>query len=470
MEFLEPQSLADAVHEKIYYIRLLLAGYEAELPAATCVDFVKSIRLVLTAVEDYHSEWQTYLASAWPQDLEIRSDLVRSTSKIALAILRNIERDLLPSLRSSLLQSPYLIKQMMERVIAPVASAKDIELTLVPTFDYVYGFSGTLDIAASLVEKLGGYRNKQQHLAEAAALPKWTVFLSFPLVEYESALNQVVLAHELAHLLTHLQDLPSKLKPFTLDETSFVALVAEVNESPLRYFAVPLTTPEEIEQHCYEVCSKMVESWMQEIMADLIAVHALGPAYFLSFLEFLAHSSADDVPDRTHPAPSYRCSRVLEELSFMEYSSIQTEISRFLWRSHDQIESSATLAIKRHQGPELVAHATVAVKLEGIRALVRDLCKDFSYKASKYINEVAPLAHSLSKGLVPMDAYREGRNLEPLSPVAILNAGAEVYATQWTAFQSLFVGSLGRPEHLQNLNRLIFKALELNEVVRAFHS
>lgn len=429
--------------------------------------FVRSVKLILEAVEEYHSEWGIYLASAWPSDPGLRSDLVRATSRIALAILRNVERELLPSLRSSLLQSPYLLKQMLERVIAPAAAGKGVELTLTPTFDYVYGFSGIKHLALDQVSKLGNFQNKQRRLAEAAGLPEWIVFLSFPLVEYESALNQVVLAHELAHLLAYLSNLPSKLRPFNLDEATFAALVKEVSNSPL---AAPLSTPEEIEQHCYEVCSKMAESWMQEVMSDLIAVHALGPAYHLSFLGFLAHSSLDDAADRTHPAPSYRCLRVLEELSFLGYSSVATSIYDSVWKSHDQIKSSSEAAVSRYRGPERVAHATVEGRLKKIRSLVRAFCRPFSYRAHRYKHDVPPLVASLSDGLVPMNAYKEGGSLQALSPVAILNAGAELYATQWAKFQSLFVASLTPPEHLQNLNRLIFKSFELNELVRAFHS
>jgi hypothetical protein len=146
------------------------------------------------------------------------------------------------------------------RVIAPISSERKVELTI-PTFDYL-SFSGILELTKSQIEKLGAFGTKEQRLQDAAGLPDWTVFLSFPIVEHGSALNQVVLAHELAHFIIHLDDLAAKLQPFTLHKDSFSTLVEAVNKSPLRYFATPLSSPEEVQQHCYEVCSEMVKSWM----------------------------------------------------------------------------------------------------------------------------------------------------------------------------------------------------------------
>jgi hypothetical protein len=470
LDFLEPQSLANATRTKVHCLKLLIEGYEAELPSGTCTEFVRGVKLILRAVEEYHSEWMEYAKSSWPNDLPFRSFLVGSTSNIALAILRNLERDFLPLLRASLLQSPYLLKQTLERIIAPVASDKKVELTLIPAFDYLYGFSGIRQLAKSQIEKLGSFTKKEERLNDAAGLPDWIVFLTFPIVEHQSALNQIVLAHELAHLAIHLNDLGPKLEPFTLDKDSFEKLVAEVNQSPLRHFATPLSSPEEIRQHCYEVCSEMVKSWMKEIMADLIAVHALGPAYHLAFLEYLAHSSLDDTPDRIHPPPSYRCCRMLEELSFMEYAKLSTAVSDLLWAQQDQIKAAAETAVSRYGGPELVAHATVEAKLDDIRNRVREFCAGFSYKASKYNNEVKPLVDCLVEGRVPMNPYKEGESLKPLHPAAVLNAGSEALAIRWPEFESLFARSLTRPEQLANLNGLLFKSLELNEVVRRFHS
>jgi hypothetical protein len=454
----------------MHSIRLLIDNYEAELPSGTCVEFVRGIRLILRAIEEFHSEWMAYTATAWPGDPNLRSLLARSTSNIALAILRNLERDLLPLLAASLLQSPYLLKQTLVRIIAPVASHKKIELTLIPAFDYLYGFSGIRSLAKSHIERLGQFGTKEQRLQDSTGLPDWVVFLSFPILEHRSALNQIVLAHELAHFVIHLNDLASKLQPFTLDKKAFDELLSAVTHLPLRYFATPLSSAEEFQQHCYEVCSEMVKSWLQEIMADLIAVHALGPAYYLAFLEYLAHSSLDDTPDRIHPAPSYRCCKLLDELSFLGYSNSSTAVSDSLWAQQSQSEAAAAKAISRYDGPEKVAHATVKAKLPEVLKLVREFCAGFSYKAEKYNSEVKPLVACLAQGMVPMNTYKQTTNLQPVAPVPILNAGTELYATQWSRFEGLFTPGLSRAELLASLNGLIFKSLELNEVVRRFHS
>jgi hypothetical protein len=54
--------------------------------------------------------------------------------------------------------------------------------------------------------------------------------------------------------------------------------------------------------------------------------------------------------------------------------------------------------------------------------------------------------------------------------VAILNAAWQLYKTKPDGFYKLFRPSISVPEKLLNLNRLVFKALETNELLREYFS
>ena len=465
MDFIASDSVADAVQHQVHSIRSLLDEYEAALPQSTCKKFLTGIRLIVWAVEDYHKEWCGYLSSAYGDKPGLRSTMLRSTSENCIEVLSNVQQELLPLIDASLRQPPFLIQPTLERGIS-LFTKTDFEFTLAPSFRYQYAFVGKHKFVATELERMGNFSAREERLKQALELPEWNFFLAYPLVERESALNQVVMAHELAHVVSHLGNIHDPLLPSSLDAASFAEYVEKFKASPENNLA----SPDQVENHCYQVCVTMIKSWVQEIVSDVIALHALGPAYFFSILEFFANVTITDSPDELHPAPSYFGRLLTGELEHLRYFTVQTAVTGDLKSLLPRLDAAAQTAVKKYEPAAVVAHKTIEASLPEVLHKLREICDKFSYKAENYLSEVPRLVNQLKQGLLPADSYVPGKQPKAMSAIAILNAGWELCVTQKDAFPALFRPSILPAQKLLNLNRLLFKSLETNEVVRAYFS
>jgi hypothetical protein len=464
VDFVDANSLSDAVYQKVQSIGVLLDEHEAALPHKSCEEFIKGIRIVLSAVAEYHHEWVQHVSISYTDESSIGAMLIRQTSSDCLRIVGNIEEELLSLLDASLRQPTFLIQPTLERAIAAIGTSPSFELTLVPGSAYRYGFFGKSGFVTTELEKFSKFASKEAKLNEASDLPQWTFFLMYPVVERDSALNQVVLAHELAHLINELHDVVARILPAELDAASFSSLVREVGKSP----GAQAMTPDEVESYCYQRCLAMLTAWVTEIVADVIAIHAVGPAYFFSFLEFFGNAAMPDKHDNEHPAPSYRGVILVEELKHLGYMRGSGVLFQQLSYIRPKLESSVQDAIEKYDSTAMVAHNTIEASRSNILRGLRDFCRTFSYFSRMYRKQVPPLVTQLRRGLLPMDPYSPGRRPEALSPAAILNAGWQVYRTESKNFYSLFIPTLEDAEKLVHLNQLIFKSLETNEVLREY--
>jgi hypothetical protein len=82
---------------------------------------------------------------------------------------------------------------------------------------------------------------------------------------------------------------------------------------------------------------------------------------------------------------------------------------------------------KPRKAEQIIAHKTIETHRANILKKLRKLAKWFSYDVLKYDAEVPQLAAQLKKGLLPSDPFKPNTEPKPLSAVAIMNAGWEVY-------------------------------------------
>jgi hypothetical protein len=465
VDFLDPDSVADAVGQKVHSVGELLDEHEATLPYESCKYFIKGIRIVLAAVEDYHAEWLEHINSLYSDNPGMRAVLIRQTSTNCLEILANIEESLLSLLDSSLRQPLFLIQPTLERVIATICNRPPpFELTLIPGYGYRYGFWGSCDFVSTELKKLSDFETKASRIEEASKLPRWIFFLVYPLVERNSALNQVVIVHELAHVINELCDLHSSVLPSSIEQTSFAAWVAEAEQSP----KMQNKKHDEVESSCYQQCLALVEAWVKEIVSDVIAVHTVGPAYLFSFLAFFGNAAAPDVHDSEHPAPSYRGEMLVDELEYLGYLRKTDVIAEQIRQIAPQLKKNALQSVGRYKGAAQVAHKTIETTRKEIIQKLREFCRTFSYFQRIYEKQVPSLVEQLRLGVLPMDRYVPGTQPSAIPIAAILNAGWQLYRTESNSFYSLFVPTMKNAEKLVNLNRLLFKSLESNEVVRRY--
>jgi hypothetical protein len=217
------------------------------------------------------------------------------------------------------------------------------------------------------------------------------------------------------------------------------------------------------------------------VIADLLAVHALGPSYYFAFQEVLAHGAQENKPSNSHPAPCFRLNMMLDELSHLGYLEVERSSSKggsgqlndpkeapsrvTVLLNASRARVRAELPTTSYDGPLEVSHKTVEKYLDQLRVLVRAGMWQYSYTAEKYGREVPFVIESLVQGVAPIEA-RANREFQANSIQSILNGGWEVYKSDIQTFYQKFRDNVPTQERLSAFNQLLFKAVEASEVVR----
>jgi hypothetical protein len=463
LNFQDPQVLVNALAEKVFALTLSIDEIEAEDLPPSCDKYKVGLRNIVAALDSYQSEWIGYIENLYRNNPSKRDSELRAVAAIGLQIARSVHSKLLPNLRATTDQPPYLIRPMIARLIDAVAATtgSEIHFELLATNEFNYGFRGLINFASRIVTALPFPLPdiKLKHLQNVSGLPKWTVFLSYPYIENYSALNLTVISHEIAHLVDFTQEIYKPYLAVKLDDAAF-------NEYVERRFKTESSRKRvEVEADCFQVCNTVVESWLHEIVADVLATLVLGPAYLFSFLEFFAHGAMSNVPDDQHPSPAHRVEIILAELHSMGYLSglpVSSELAAIEGRNSPQVSISKA----GYADAQKVAHITLQQQLNKIAAGLRLHASSLRFDAIRYQREVPSIVDDLLHGIAPIERSRNS-DLAPVanSVPAILNGGWEVKATKLSQFYSLYRGGIAPQKRLFELNQLIFKAVEAAEVI-----
>jgi len=127
----------------------------------------------------------------------------------------------------------------------------------------------------------------------------WPIFLHFPVQDRHCALLYPLFFHEIAHLVMLLErpGRPASQSPLQDDSAAVWA----------EDFARELD-PE-----------KILRTWKEEVIADIVATKIAGPAYPIAFWTFITRGT-DYSPTRRHPSPLLRLEWMLGALTELNYS------------------------------------------------------------------------------------------------------------------------------------------------------
>jgi uncharacterized protein DUF4157 len=205
------------VKQKLHAVRNLTKDLQRALPTNASAQFIFALTLITDAVEMFLLFRVNYLQTTLASNSTELQAQVAFNAKVALRILGAIHQQYLPLLHAGSRRSEYQIYPSIDRAVK--VFTEDSELTLVPDFDYNYGFVGIEAFATREIEKLEKHSDQatQAQLAvlkqKAATVKRWITFLHFPVADRESALNLCILAHELAHLVDKTKQIYQQLLP-----------------------------------------------------------------------------------------------------------------------------------------------------------------------------------------------------------------------------------------------------------------
>lgn len=321
------------------------------------------------------------------------------------------------------------------------------------------------------------YLNKRMHF------PKWFVFLSFPRASSKNPLlHSITLSHEISHLFDYINGISEGLSSeIRIPKDEFNKLVKSILTSRIpvpgyELMLMPRTyadfyTRDVLESAIMQQCTDVIQKWVTEIVADLIAIRSFGPAYLLAFAE---HSLALGVMDRDsdeHPNSRMRLKLILRELRNLDYfrqrKYKQDLVLRLnMWEGY----AKKKVSIERGLHHEVVT-SSISRSIPKIVRKIRLITRGKEYHSSSYRREVPRLVELLKHGIVPCELIdAKTQTTYPPSLAGILNAGYMTYFSELNSICKLLHvrGESGEIQGRRKLDELVLKAIESTEIWQAW--
>jgi len=221
----------------------------------------------------------------------------RMTAAFEEGVASHLERYVRKDFAVHLYDSAKLrnLPKKVEWDVCPVfAGIEPQEAQLTSPFEFDEGMA--FYYLADALDKSGRRRKEARML--------WLFYFHFPLLDRNSAMMLPLFYHEFAHLLVRI----SGRVPWTPQETSLASCERRVRSGSE---VNGLTRAEK---------QGVRRQWKEELLADCLAVRAVGPAFLFSLVEF-ASRGVGLVPRLTHPRMALRFDAALRELRRCNHDS-----------------------------------------------------------------------------------------------------------------------------------------------------
>lgn len=142
-------------------------------------------------------------------------------------------------------------------------------LIIYPTWQYNFSFERVSDRLASIANRI----NLDKHANIFDDIYFHYVILTYPYIEDETILGQVLLAHEVGHFIDYAQKWSQDI-----EEKGILTGID---------FSFSADIPGNERENANRLLNQVIQNWIREIVADVLATSILGPAYVLALGDFL---------------------------------------------------------------------------------------------------------------------------------------------------------------------------------------
>lgn len=331
----------------------------------------------------------------------------------------------------------------------------------------------------SYVDKLSPYvPNEYRDLPTS---PKWFIFFSFPQTQSRNILlHTITLSHEMLHLRDHILGITSELlRRINISAQDIKPLVERISATRLpteRPLLPPLTLEEvwprnEIERATKEACSEILENWLSELVADLLATRIFGPAYFFSLARLSLSLGTMDQHSITHPCSRMRLQMMLQELRNLGYlrkrkidEIIYSELEKWATYLREEVKP---ISMPPQSEPYCnIAESKILATKNTLMPKVNQASIGESYDAKAFHAEVSKLIELLNNGISPVEIKDQNkRSIKPASIVSILNAGYVFFLAHMDRLYSMLGSSQDTKfKGVAKLNELLLHAMQASTI------
>lgn len=372
-------------------------------------------------------------------------------------------------------------------IVRPIESTirqfeSNFALILNPYNNGTFMLTAWPDIYRQYLEQLSPYV-PAKYSRKKPNLPKWFIFLSFPRVASRNPLlHSITMTHEILHLRDHIEGISAGLSSkIRISRAEFANLINSILSSRIpvpghELMLMPRTyaevyTQDVLESAVMQQCTDVIDRWIRELVADLLAVRSLGPAYLFAFAEHSLALGVMDVDSDDHPNSRMRLRLILNELRnlryFRRFKDKEGLVLRLQMWNHFAKEE-----IRPEQSPHhTVVTSSISRSLPKIVEKIRLTTQGTEYTAEKFYKEVWPLVELLENGIPPCELVdTKVQTSSPPSLAGILNAGYMAYLGGLDSLCKFLrvSGEVGEIEARRKLDDLLLKAIESTEIWQAW--
>lgn len=300
-------------------------------------------------------------------------------------------------------------------------------------------------------------------LLDASGTPKIFGIMSFAGLEYTDALAQVMLAHEIGHLIDQAYDIsetyPSgerivglcKIPQERLDEIVNLRLPPEFEQFPTLWNETIKKFIDTTERNDIQA---WIVRWIREFTADIIALRIVGPVYFFSLTRFATPLISFDDIVSNYPPMKTRLEKIITE---MENKNSDINYIDFFkdYKAHDQFSPVAKSVLRafddyknmiirpssstsESQSTNQLERQLELLRTETVNLAISDHMKNITIKIRKEINKengslyvphehIFNVVNYLQQNIPPTQIIDfSARKINPLEWSDVLNAGCLV--------------------------------------------
>ncbi|HLG30391.1 MAG TPA: hypothetical protein VI387_09295, partial [Candidatus Brocadiales bacterium] len=220
---------------------------------------------------------------------------------------------------------------------------------------------------------------------------------------------------------------------------------------------------------------RILKDWTEVIVSDIFAITVFGPAYLFALTEFLTTQGSIKGCSLESPSGAFRISnllKIMDDLGFVK------NLDKAVKVRIDEISANVRALQKKQKTPvQESLERCLSMEGDGIGArifsMVKEKTKGFAYEPQRLLDEVPELVKLMENLIPPIELFdAEGRCSKPADIISIMNAGWIVYLTKLPDISRSHAqrgnegreGAEEREQLFDILNRLLLKAMEVNEI------
>ncbi|MHA1344560.1 MAG: hypothetical protein ACTSQG_11275 [Promethearchaeota archaeon] len=304
--------------------------------------------------------------------------------------------------------------------------------------------------------------------------PKYFIIISFPEVEKENVLLHCIIAHEIGHGLYLKYKISNKLKKLVYSRlkkkeiekitSSFFQKLKIENEDKKKQ---PILFPSklDIQDIITTRTNYIIESWLEELASDGIAICILGPAYYFSFIYFIISCEyINDISD-SHPSPKSRIlfmSNLLKEKNLNYLQIFTPKMKEFFMR---WFKIANTPSYLRDPIISMILKI-INVNLNSIGNIIISSAKDDLLKID--LDDIKILDDMIINIIPPCEIIDPVKKIIKVADIfSILNAAWYAYISDFDIFREKSGRSLKNKRKYDfkvRFNEILLKALEIYEI------